>query len=55
MGKSYNYDGIISSTFSGLVDELNKRNIPKENIVSIFTNAFEQYLALYCNIYDTKH
>lgn len=55
MGKSYNYDGIISSTFAGLVDELNKRNIPKEDIVSVFTNAQGQYLALYCNIYDTKH
>lgn len=51
MENIYNYDGIMSYTFAGLVDELNKRNIPRESIVSVFTNTQGQYIALY----ETKH
>lgn len=40
-------DAILSDTLRGITDSLNKEDIPREDVVSVFQNTKGQYVAIF--------
>lgn len=40
-------DAIISETIVGVVEELNKYDVKRENVINVFQNSRGQYVAFY--------